>query len=101
MRRIISRGRSVVATGTDAVPTGEYDHRRRTVHWDGRALDFRRSALVEKGRLIASLRPGRDRQTNPVDVELDDEAQLEPGLLLFAAFVTGRLAHCERNDDGL
>jgi len=60
-----------------------------------------RYALAENGRIVAFLRADdRDWQFNPVNLEVDGTVGSGPGLLLFAAFLTGRFAQRDRNNDG-
>jgi hypothetical protein len=67
--------------------------------WSGRELELRREglwreryALVEAGRVLATIE-GKSYGKRPVKVSVEDgEAALEPGLLLFAAFVVRSLA---------
>lgn len=69
-----------------------------TVEWNGRELQLRpasswreRYALAEADRELALL-DGKSWGRRPVRVTVDDPATLDPGLLLFAAFVVRSLA---------
>jgi hypothetical protein len=69
-----------------------------TVRWSGRELTLRpasawreRYALADGNRELAILE-GKTWGRRPVKVLVDDPADLEPGLLLFAAFVVRGLA---------
>ena len=104
-RRAIARrgfwGRAMEATAEDGTVAGRFDPRsiRRggTVWWGGRELALRpasawreRYALAEGGRELALLE-GKGWGRRPVSkVSLADE--LEPGLVLFTAFVVRGLA---------
>jgi hypothetical protein len=103
-------------------PVGEYHDRTHTLRWGSRELDLlrgfgRRSSayrkrpvicrdgryvLAESGRVVAFLRAdGRDWRTNPINIELDQTAEVVPALLLFAAFVGAWLVQRGRTNDGL
>jgi hypothetical protein len=69
-----------------------------TLRWDGREYVLRpdsrwreRYALAEGERALATLE-GKGWGKRPVRVDVDDAARIEPGLLLFAAFVVRALA---------
>ncbi|MDX6679045.1 MAG: hypothetical protein QOE31_3097 [Solirubrobacteraceae bacterium] len=69
-----------------------------TLTWAGRELELRpssrwreRFALVEGERELAGIE-GKSWGKQPVKLTLDDPGGLEPGLLLFAAFVVRALA---------
>jgi hypothetical protein len=94
--------RSVQATDERGTVTGEFEPRslRRggTVRWEGRELALRpasswreRYALANGERELALL-DGKGWGRAPVKVTVDDAALVEPGLLLFAAFIVRRLA---------
>jgi hypothetical protein len=86
---------------TDAV-VGSFEPRgmRRggTLRWGGRELELRpasrwkeRYALADGDRELAVL-DGKGWGKRPVKITIDDPAAVEPGLLLFAAFVVRGLA---------
>ncbi|HUR85519.1 MAG TPA: hypothetical protein VMY78_09250 [Solirubrobacteraceae bacterium] len=92
---------TVEATDLAGAPAGRFEGRsvRRggTLRWHDRELELRpasawreRYALVENGTELAVL-DGRGWGKRPVKVKLDD-AQIDPGLLLFAAYVVRGLA---------
>jgi hypothetical protein len=94
--------RQVEATDRTGAAIGEFEPRglRRggTVRWSGRELTLRpssswreRYALVDEERVLAELE-GKGWGRRPVKISLDDGAKLEPGLLLFTAFVVRGLA---------
>ena len=103
--RIARRGfwqRLVEATDAAGTAVGEFEPRslRRggTVRWAGRELALRpasswreRYALVD-GDLEIALLDGKGWGRRPVMVTVDDSGAVEPGLLLFAAFVVRGLA---------
>jgi hypothetical protein len=108
--RFKARGRSVVVTTTEAAgrAVGEYNDRTRVLRWDSRELDLRRglgrrrSTLADNAQIVVFPRAdGRDWRLNPINVEFPDATAAEPGVLLLAAFVGARLAHRDRNNDGL
>jgi len=93
-----------IAEATDPAGTvvGEFEPRavRRggTLRWEGRELMLRpasawreRYALADGERELALL-DGKGWGKRPVSVTVDDAATIEPGLLLFAAFVVRGLA---------
>jgi hypothetical protein len=95
-------GRGVVALDETGLTVGEFEPRdlRRggEVTWDGRALTLRpasawreRYALAD-GETELALLDGKGWGRRPVAISVDDPAALEPGLLLFAAFVVRGLA---------
>jgi hypothetical protein len=92
----------VEATDPTGAVIGEFVPRglRRggTVRWAGRELTLRPSSnwrerfvLVDGDRVLAELE-GKGWGRRPVKVVLDDDAAIEPGLLLFTAFVVRGLA---------
>ena len=94
--------RGIVATDAAGAVVGEYEPRsvRRggIVRWAGRELALRpasrwreRYALAEGDRELAVL-DGKGWGRRPVAISADDPGAVEPGLLLFAAFVVRRLA---------
>lgn len=103
--RIGRRGfwrRSVEATDETGIAAGEFEPRglRRggTVRWDGCELELRpasswreRYALADGERELA-LFDGKGWGRRPVRVTVEDLADIDPGLLLFAAFVVRGLA---------
>lgn len=103
--QIMRRGfwrRDVTATDVLETVVGEFEPRslRRggTLRWAGRELALRpasswrqRYALADGDREIAVL-DGKSWGKRPVRITLDDPDAVEPGLLLFAAFVVRGLA---------
>jgi hypothetical protein len=100
-RRGILRA-SFEATDAAGAVVGEFDPRtvRRggTLRWAGRELELRpaamwkeRYALADGDREIAVL-DAKGWGKRPVRVTIDDAGAVEPGLLLFAAFVVRGLA---------
>jgi hypothetical protein len=94
--------RSIQATDDGGAVTGEFEPRslRRggTVRWEGSELTLRpasswreRYALANGERELAVL-DGKGWGRAPVKVTVDDAERVEPGLLLFAAFIVRRLA---------
>jgi hypothetical protein len=94
--------RSVAATDEAGATVGSFDPRalRRggALEWSGRELQLRpasrwreRYALADGDRELAVF-DARGWGKRPVRVTLDDPAAVEPGLLLFAAFVVRGLA---------
>jgi hypothetical protein len=91
------------ATDTAGAVVGEYEPRgalRRggLVRWAGRELELRpasrwreRYALADGDRELAAF-DGKGWGKRPVKVTLDEANALEPGLVLFAAFVVRGLA---------
>jgi len=58
--------------------------------------------LADGERILAVIQPTRDRPPlNPIDIDVRDAGAVEPGLLLFIAFLVGRLANQrgDGNDD--
>jgi hypothetical protein len=103
--RIARRGfwrRVIEATDSGGAVVGAFEPRglRRggLVRWAGRELALRpasswreRYALAEGDRELAVL-DGKGWGRRPVRITLDDPAAVEPGLLLFAAFIVRGLA---------
>ncbi len=100
-RRGFLRG-TVEATDAAGVAEGSFEGRalRRggTLRWRDRELTLRpasmwreRYALADGDRELAVL-DGRSWGKRPVRITIDDPAGIEPGLLLFAAFVVRGLA---------
>jgi hypothetical protein len=94
--------RRIEATDAAGAVVGAFEPRglRRggTVRWAGRELELRaasrwreRYALADGDRELAVL-DGKGWGRRPVKVTLDDPDAVEPGLLLFAAFVVRGLA---------
>jgi hypothetical protein len=97
------------ATATDAAGSviGDYRQRGRALRWYGRELQFRRASLGPRSARARSSRAARamsfwtaggrsqrstrrcGRSHRPVNIEVDDPGALEPGLLLFVAFLVG------------
>jgi hypothetical protein len=103
--RIARRGfwqRVVQATDSAGAAVGEFEpgslRRGGTLRWAGRELKLRpashwreRYALTDGDRELAIL-DGKGWGRRPVKVTVDDLGAVEPGLLLFAAFVVRGLA---------
>jgi len=103
--RLQSRGfLSATSDATDASGTvvGEFRanslRRGGTLRWDGHELELRpssiskeRYALVDGERELASIE-GKSWGTRPVKITVDDADAIDPGLMLFAAFVVRALA---------
>src|SRR4051812_43257515 len=94
--------RGIEATDAAGGDAGSFSPRalRRggTVIWGGRPFELRpasrwreRYALVDGGRELAVF-DAKSWGKRPVEVSLDQEAGLDPGLVLFAAFIARRLA---------
>jgi hypothetical protein len=94
--------RGIEATDETSEPVGRFEPRsiRRggTIHWVGRELTLRpasawreRYALADGDRELATFE-GKSWGKRPVRVSVDDLEQLDPGLVLFAAFVVRGLA---------
>jgi hypothetical protein len=94
--------RVIEATDAASAPVGEFEPRalRRggTLRWAGRELTLRpasqwreRYALADGDRELVIL-DGKGWGRRPVKLTLDDPAAIDPGLLLFAAFVVRGLA---------
>ena len=108
------------ATATDAAGSviGGYRQRGRALRWYGRELQLRRASLwrtlgwrtLVAGRKRYVLAEGEwtlaevDQETGrshrPVTIEPNGSGALEPGLLLFVAFLVGWLDMRDRNNDG-
>jgi hypothetical protein len=95
--------RATEATDASGAVVGEFEPRtvRRggVVRWAGRELALHpasswreRYALTDGDRELALLEGGSWGR-RPVKVSMDDLDAVEPGLLLFAAFLVRRLAH--------
>ncbi len=95
-------GSRVEATDVAGTLVGEFEPRsiRRGGHvrWAGRALELRpvsswreRYALADGDRELVLL-DGKGWGKRPVKVTIDDPGAIDPGLLLFAVFVTRALA---------
>jgi len=103
--RIARRGfwqRLIEATGSDGAVVGAFTPRRLrrggTVRWDGRDLALRpasawrdRYTLADDACELAVIE-GKGWGRRPVKVITNEGAAVEPGLLLFAAFVVRGLA---------
>src|SRR5215212_7321025 len=104
--QIARRGfwRQLQATDAAGVVVGTFDRRLRgggTLCWRGRQLVLRRAnvwrqryALADRDREVALL-GAESWGRRPARVTVDEHAALDPGLLLYAAFVVRTLA-----DDG-
>jgi len=95
-------GRRIEAIDAEGTPVGEFlPHSLRrggTIRWAGRELVIRpasvwreRYALAQGEHELAVL-DGKSWGKRPVSISLDDPNAVEPGLLLFAAFVVRGLA---------
>jgi hypothetical protein len=95
-------GRTIEATDAAGTAVGEFQPRslRRggTLRWAGRELELRpasawreRYALADDADELAIL-DGRGWGRRPVKVSVPERGAVEPGLLLFAAFVVRGLA---------
>jgi hypothetical protein len=95
-------GRGMEAVDAAGVAVGAFEPRtwRRggTVRWDGRELTLRpasmwreRYALADGERELVIL-DGKGWGRRPVKVSVEDPGAIEPGLLLFAAFIVRGLA---------
>ena len=98
------------ATDAEGTVVGEFEPRsvRRggTLRWAGRELTLRpasswreRYALADGDRELALL-DGKSWGRRPVKVTVDEAEAIEPGLLLFAAFVVRSLAEDAGGDSG-
>jgi hypothetical protein len=94
--------RGIDATDAFGAMAGSFEHRRRRrggpLRWGDDEFVLRqaslwhdRYALVEGDRELAVL-DGKDWGKRPVRVTVEDPEEIDPGLLLFAAFVVRRLA---------
>jgi hypothetical protein len=94
--------RLIEATDADGTHVGLFEpvtlRRGGALEWSGRALALRpasawreRYVLADGGRELALL-DGKSWGRRPVTVSADDPSALDPGLLLFAAFVVRGLA---------
>jgi hypothetical protein len=94
--------RGIDATDSFGGEAGSFEHRRRrrggTLRWGDDDFVLRqaslwhdRYALVEGDRELVVL-DGKDWGKRPVRVTVNDPEELDPGLLLFAAFAVRRLA---------
>jgi hypothetical protein len=102
MRRVGFWRTTIEATDAAGSVAGTFDPRTLkgggTLVWRGRELELRRAsiwkdryALAADDREIAVL-DGRSWGKRPVTITVDDPAAVEPGLLLFAAYVVRSLA---------
>jgi hypothetical protein len=93
---------TIEATDASETVAGTFDPRTfkggGTLFWRGRELELRRAsvwkdryALADGDRELAVL-DGRSWGKRPVTITVDDPAALEPGLLLFTAYVVRSLA---------
>jgi hypothetical protein len=94
--------RGIDATDAFGGTAGSFEHRRRrrggTLRWGDDDFELRqaslwhdRYALVEGERELVVL-DGKDWSKRPVRVTVEDPEEIDPGLLLFAAFAVRRLA---------
>jgi hypothetical protein len=93
---------TIAAADASGAIVGEFKRhavrRGGTLRWGDDELELRpssvwreRFALVEGDRELAGIE-GKSWGRRPVKITLDDAAAIDPGLLLFAAFVVRRLA---------
>ncbi len=94
--------RQLQATDPTGAVVGTFDGRLRgggTLTWDGRELALRRASVWRERYALADgddelvLYEARSWGKRPVTVTLDDPGALDPGMLLFGAFVARSLAH--------
>jgi hypothetical protein len=94
--------RGIEATDAAGAVVGEYEGRalRRggTLRWSDRELALRpdsgwrqRYAVVDGGRQLATIE-GKSWGKSPVSIAVNEDVAIDPGLLLFAAFVVRALA---------
>lgn len=94
--------RTIQATAPTGAVVGEFEpggiRRGGSLHWAGRGLTLRpasrwreRYALAD-GELELAVFDGKGWGRHPVKVTVDDLGAIDPGLLLFAAFVVRGLA---------
>ena len=102
--------RGIVARDAGGSPAGEFApntlRRGGALRWKGRELTLRpssawpeRYALADGEREVAVL-DGKGWGRRPVKVTVDDLGDIDPGLLLFAAFVVRSLAEDASNAAG-
>jgi hypothetical protein len=93
---------TISASDPSGAVAGEFKRhalrRGGTLRWGDRELELRpssiwreRFALVERDRELAAIE-GKSWGKRPVKITLDDAEAIDPGLLLFAAFVVRALA---------
>jgi hypothetical protein len=98
--RVLARG--IAARDAEGREVGEFEPNRLrrggALRWDGRELRLRpasawreRYALAD-GEHELALFDGKGWGSRPVKVSVDDLGAVDPGLLLFAAFVVRSLA---------
>ena len=95
-------GRRIEARGTADALVGAFDPRtiRRggDLHWDGRAYEVRPASswkqryALAAGDVEVAVIEGKTWGKRPVKIEVVRPEAIEPGLLLFAAFVVRALA---------
>ena len=94
--------RQLQATDATGAVVGTFDGRLRgggTLTWDDRELALRRASVwreryaLADGELDLALFDARSWGKRPVTVTIDDPGALDPGMLLFGAFVARSLAH--------
>jgi len=102
LRRVSFWRTAIDATDAAGTVVGTFDPRALkrggTLTWDARAYALRpasrwkdRYALADGDREVAVLE-GRGWGRRPVTISVDDPAAVDPGLLLFAAYVVRSLA---------
>jgi hypothetical protein len=81
---------------------GDYRFRGGALRWGGRELQFssrlfsRRYVLADGERTLAQVEAKMGRSHRPININVGDASALDPGLLLFVAFLAGWL---QRPDD--
>jgi hypothetical protein len=108
----VPRGWRREATATDAAGrvVGDYQERGRALRWGSRQLrlgppsrrTFKTHYLLADGeQVLALIQPTRDRPPlNPINIDVRDAAAIEPGLLLFVAYLVGWLANTGSDANG-
>ena len=76
---------------------GEFQYRGRALRWAGRELQFsspffslrEHYVLADGERMLAQVEARIRRSHRPISIKVGSAAALEPGLLLFVAFLVG------------
>jgi hypothetical protein len=94
--------RAIEAVDAAGMTVGEFEpntlRRGGAVRWDGRELTLRPASMWRERYALADgehelvVLDGKGWGKRPVKVSIEDPAAIEPGLLLFAAFVVRSLA---------